>query len=293
MAKIEIVRGDLTEQRVDVIVNAANRRMRGGGGVDGAIHRKAGPALLRECEARFPQGLAAGDAAWTLGHQLQARWIVHTVGPNFRDGERDVNVLASCYRRSLEEASELGAQSIAFPIISAGAYGWPLGEAVDTAISTVRDWLAADQREPRRVLLTAFDEAMATRLEAMLWAREAPIAQPGSVAELFDRLPIDRRFPQSDLGQFRGDVYLSALVRGRLTDTPLPDSAAAVRGVIEHTIERVSGVSLTDIAGDGVEYVAALDPGRGMSAGRVSLRWWRDVMIPELLAHRGPRAADP
>lgn len=171
---IEIVRGDITKLHVDVIVNAANRRMRGGGGVDGAIHRSAGPELLRECITRFPDGLATGDAGWTHGHQLPAHWVVHTVGPNFRDGERDVTLLTSCYRRSLEVASELGAHSIAFPIISAGVYGWPVGEAVNTAIDTVRETLADQPGSLHRVVFTAFDEAMATRLEAMLWARQGP-----------------------------------------------------------------------------------------------------------------------
>lgn len=289
---IEIVRGDITQKHVDVIVNAANRRMRGGGGVDGAIHRAAGPDLLRECETRFPDGLDTGDAGWTHGHQLPARWVVHTVGPNFRDGERDVKLLASCYRRCLEEALALGAHSIAFPVISAGAYGWPIGEAVDTAIGTVRKTLIDEPGSIQRVVFMAFDEAMATRLEAMLWAREKPMAQPRSAAALFDRLPTDHRLPQSDLGPLRGDVYLYALVRGRLADVPLPDSTTAIRNLIERTIEQVTGASLTDVAGNGHEYVAALDPGRGMSAGRVSLRWWHEVMIPELLAQREPRAAD-
>ena len=115
MPTITAVRGDITEQDVDAIVNAANNRMRGGGGVDGAIHRAAGPALLRECIERFPSGLATGDAGWTTGGNLPARWVIHTVGPNHAAGERDRSVLESCYRRALQVADELGAGSVAFP----------------------------------------------------------------------------------------------------------------------------------------------------------------------------------
>ncbi|MFD4961033.1 O-acetyl-ADP-ribose deacetylase [Microbacterium sp. NPDC058389] len=137
MATLSAVQGDITEQQVDAVVNAANSRMRGGGGVDGAIHRAGGPAVLADCIARFPHGLATGDAGWTTGGDLPAQWVVHTVGPNFAAGERDRALLVSCYRRSLEVADELGARSIAFPLISAGIYGWPLDDAIDAAIDTL------------------------------------------------------------------------------------------------------------------------------------------------------------
>jgi O-acetyl-ADP-ribose deacetylase (regulator of RNase III) len=97
--------------------------MRGGGGVDGAIHRAGGPAILRDCVARFPRGLATGDAGWTTAGDLPARWVIHTVGPNHRAGQRDRALLESCYRRALEVADELGARTVAFPLISAGTAG--------------------------------------------------------------------------------------------------------------------------------------------------------------------------
>ncbi len=138
MAIISAVLGDITTQCVDAIVNAANNAMRGGGGVDGAIHRAGGPAILGDCVERFPNGLATGDAGWTTAGDLPARWVIHTVGPNFAAGQRDRALLESCYRRALEVADELGARSVAFPLISAGIYGWPRPDAIDAAIETIR-----------------------------------------------------------------------------------------------------------------------------------------------------------
>lgn len=120
MPTITAVQGDITRQNVDAIVNAANSAMRGGGGVDGAIHRAGGPEVLQDCIRRFPDGLATGDAGWTTAGNLPARWVIHTVGPNYTAGQRDRAVLESCYRRSLQVADELGAAAIAFPLISAG-----------------------------------------------------------------------------------------------------------------------------------------------------------------------------
>ncbi len=139
MTKIRIVKGDITKQQVDAVVNAANRAMRGGGGVDGAIHRAGGPAILEDCIKRFPNGLATGDAGWTTAGNLPAKWVIHTVGPNYGAGERDRNLLVSCYRRSLEVADELGAKTVAFPLISAGVYRWPLADAINVAIQTVHE----------------------------------------------------------------------------------------------------------------------------------------------------------
>ena len=138
MLKISAVKGDITLQAVDAVVNAANNAMRGGGGVDGAIHRAGGPEILAECIARFPKGLATGDAGWTAAGDLPAKWVIHTVGPNFAAGERDRSLLESCYRRSLEVADDLGVHTIAFPLISAGIYGWPLEDAVNAAVETIR-----------------------------------------------------------------------------------------------------------------------------------------------------------
>lgn len=136
--QIEVVDGDITEQDVDAIVNAANNRMRGGGGVDGAIHAAGGPALFEDCVRRFPGGLATGDAGWTTAGLLPARWVIHVVGPNYNAGQRDRSLLASCYRRALEVADELGARTVAFPLISAGVYGWPREDAIDAALETLR-----------------------------------------------------------------------------------------------------------------------------------------------------------
>ncbi len=135
--EIELVRGDITEQEVDAVVNAANSAMRGGGGVDGAIHRAGGPAILADCVARFPRGLATGDAGWTTAGDLPAARVIHTVGPNHAAGQRDRALLVSCYRRSLEVADELRARTVAFPLLSAGIYGWPLQDAADAAVETL------------------------------------------------------------------------------------------------------------------------------------------------------------
>jgi O-acetyl-ADP-ribose deacetylase len=136
--EITVVEGDITQQRVDAVVNAANTRMRGGGGVDGAIHRAGGPAVLADCEARFPDGLATGDAGWTTAGEMAATWVIHVVGPNHTRGETDRSLLTSCYARALAVADELGAKSVAFPLVSAGIYGWPKDDAIAAAIETLR-----------------------------------------------------------------------------------------------------------------------------------------------------------
>ena len=153
--QIELVEGDITEQLVDAIVNAANSSLLGGGGVDGAIHRRGGPAILEECRAlrasRYPDGLPAGGAVATTAGNLPARWVIHTVGPVY-DAARDQSAtLRSCYVRSLAVADELGAQTVAFPLISAGAYGWPLEDAVRQALTALRE--AATAVEEARIVL--------------------------------------------------------------------------------------------------------------------------------------------
>ena len=135
--RVSAVGGDITTQHVDAIVNAANRAMRGGGGVDGAIHAAAGPGLLQECRERFPHGLATGEAGWTTGHDLPARWVVHVVGPNRNAGETDRGLLVSCYANALAVADELGVDSMAVPLLSAGVYGWPLDDAVAACVDTL------------------------------------------------------------------------------------------------------------------------------------------------------------
>lgn len=164
MPEVTVVLGDITTQEVDAIVNAANTRMRGGGGVDGAIHRAGGPEILTDCIARFPHGLATGNAGWTTAGRLPARWVIHTVGPNHRAGQTDRNLLVSCYRRSLEVADELGASTIAFPLISAGIYGWPHDDAILVAVETLRATLS-DVHEAR---IVAFNAATLAGVQTLL-----------------------------------------------------------------------------------------------------------------------------
>ena len=136
--RLTAVQGDITVQDVDAVVNAANRRMRGGGGVDGAIHRAGGPAVLEDCRRRFPHGLDTGQAGWTTAGEMRARWVIHVVGPNFSAGERDRSLLTSCYSNALGVADEVGARTIAFPLVSAGIYGWPRTDAIAAAVDTLR-----------------------------------------------------------------------------------------------------------------------------------------------------------
>jgi O-acetyl-ADP-ribose deacetylase (regulator of RNase III) len=135
--RITVVQGDITQQEVDAVVNAANRRMRGGGGVDGAVHRAGGPAVLEDCKRRFPRGLATGQAGWTTAGNMPARWVIHVVGPNHNAGETDRSLLTSCYANALQVADELGALTVAFPLVSAGIYGWPREDAAAAAVETL------------------------------------------------------------------------------------------------------------------------------------------------------------
>jgi O-acetyl-ADP-ribose deacetylase (regulator of RNase III) len=151
--RVEAARGDITREPVDAIVNAANTSLLGGGGVDGAIHRAAGSELLQAC--RQLGGCPTGDARATPGFRLPARWVIHAVGPVWRGGARgEADELASCYRRSLEIADELGARSVAFPAISTGVYGFPSEQAARIAVETVRSADTAVEL----VRLVAFDD---------------------------------------------------------------------------------------------------------------------------------------
>ena len=163
---LEIVRGDITTLVVDAVVNAASPRMRGGGGVDGAIHAAGGPAVLADCIRRFPHGLPTGQAGWTTAGDLPARWVIHVVGPNRNAGQTDRSLLTSCYANALRVADELGAATIAFPLVSAGIYGWPLEDAAQAAVETLR----ATRTSVRRAVLVGFSTPAVDALRAALEA---------------------------------------------------------------------------------------------------------------------------
>jgi O-acetyl-ADP-ribose deacetylase (regulator of RNase III) len=166
---ITLVLGDITEQTVDAVVNAANSSLLGGGGVDGAIHRRGGPEILDACRALragpLPDGLPAGQAVATTAGKLPAGWVIHTVGPVFAKGEDRSETLASAYRESLRVAEELRAATVAFPAVSAGVYGWPLDDAARIAVQTVRAHQAVSVQEVRFVLFSQQSyDAFAARL---------------------------------------------------------------------------------------------------------------------------------
>jgi O-acetyl-ADP-ribose deacetylase (regulator of RNase III) len=171
VAEIEVVRGDITRQDVDAVVNAANSSMLGGGGVDGAIHRAGGPAILAECRelrrTRFPDGLPTGAAIATTAGDLAARWVIHTVGPVYSARLDRSALLASCHSEALRVADELGARSIAFPAISTGVYGYPLELAAPVAI----DACVRAETAVREIRFVLFDDGALVAFEAALAAR--------------------------------------------------------------------------------------------------------------------------
>jgi O-acetyl-ADP-ribose deacetylase len=156
--KITFVQGDITEQDVEAIVNAANHTLLGGGGVDGAIHRGGGPEILAECQElrqeKYPDGLPTGQAVATTAGQLKARWVIHTVGPTYSMSTDKSQLLADCFRNSLAVADELGATTIAFPAISTGVYRWPVDDAARIALETVR----ATKTRVEEVRFVLFDQ---------------------------------------------------------------------------------------------------------------------------------------
>jgi O-acetyl-ADP-ribose deacetylase (regulator of RNase III) len=171
MARIVLHSGDITQQHVDAIVNAANKSLMGGGGVDGAIHRRGGPSIKQECREirskQFPDGLPTGKAVATTAGDLPARWVIHTVGPVYAKSEDRSGLLASCHVEALRVADELGARVVAFPAISTGVYGYPLEEAAPIAIEAVR---AADTMV-EEVLFVLFDDAAHAAYEQALSRR--------------------------------------------------------------------------------------------------------------------------
>ncbi|NLU84427.1 O-acetyl-ADP-ribose deacetylase [Rhodococcus sp. HNM0569] len=173
MSEISVVQGDITALEVDAVVNAANSSLLGGGGVDGAIHRAGGPEILDETralrESTLPDGLPAGRAVATTAGKLPARWVIHTVGPVYAKNEDRSATLRSAYTASLDVARELGARSVAFPIISSGVYGWPADDAVRQAVRAIE----SSDAQIAQVVLVAYDDAMAARLrEALAHSRE-------------------------------------------------------------------------------------------------------------------------
>ena len=170
--EITLVQGDITEQRVDAIINAANGTLLGGGGVDGAIHRRGGPAILAECRriraTRYPDGLPTGGAVATTAGDLPARWVIHTTGPVWWSSEKDelAELLRDCYTNTLRLADELGAASVAYPLISAGAYGWPVDDAVHQALTVLRTARPTTVTEVRLVLFGTEAYTVAERIMA-------------------------------------------------------------------------------------------------------------------------------
>jgi O-acetyl-ADP-ribose deacetylase (regulator of RNase III) len=168
MTTLTLVQGDITRQTVDAIVNAANSSLLGGGGVDGAIHRRGGPAILADCRklraSHYGKGLRTGQAVATTAGELDARWVIHTVGPRFSQDEDRSELLASCYRESLRVADELGARTVAFPAVSAGIYGWPIEDAARIAVETVR----AMETAVEEIRFVLFDERAYTAFAEQL-----------------------------------------------------------------------------------------------------------------------------
>ena len=172
--RIELVTGDITDERVDAVVNAANSSLLGGGGVDGAIHRKGGPAILEQCRAlrasRYERGLPVGQAVATTAGRLPARWVIHTVGPVWSAAEDRSQTLRDCYLNALTVAADLGARSIAFPLISSGIYRWPKQDAVTHALTALNQ--AVTTVEHARLVL--FDEPTHTIAERVRQATDLP-----------------------------------------------------------------------------------------------------------------------
>ena len=166
------MRGDITEQDVDAIVNAANNSLLGGGGVDGAIHRRGGPEILAECQKlrqeKYPDGLPTGQAVATTAGRLKARWVIHTVGPTYAESKDKSPLLADCFRNSLAVADELGARTVAFPAISTGVYRWPVDDAARIALATLR----ATDTQVSEVRFVLFDQRAYDAFTAMASSTE-------------------------------------------------------------------------------------------------------------------------
>ena len=251
--QITAVRGDITTIAVDAVVNAANNAMRGGGGVDGAIHRAGGPAVLADCIARFPRGLATGDAGWTAAGDLPARWVIHTVGPDRRAGQTDRGLLESCYRRSLEVADELGARSVAFPssarVSTAGRVATPSpppsrpSRGPGPTSRTSASWRSTSRRSRRSrpCWLTLLTDAGSGQEGASVLGLAADLcaAQPDQVGEHVVGDRVLGRHLQAALG----DVEARQAVADRVDDLGAEGKDADVRLRDIDTQQRLPGQS--------------------------------------------------
>lgn len=277
VASLSVIQGDLTRQNCDAIVNPSDTAVRGGGGVDGAVHAAGGPAILRDCINRFPEGLAPSDAGWSLAGNLPARWVIHTAGPNWAAGQRNPAALEACYRRALQVADELGATSVAFPLIGAGAHGWPRQVVIEIAIGT----LMSTPTRVQDVRVVLLDEGAYRQTRAALLLRCPPPVARGSVGSLFDREPVQY--------SLRGDAYLWRELGARFAATPAPPDWFELRQLITQAAGDVLGQPLTDHESLGWDdaaaelYLAEFDPGHGMSAGAVCIPWWVHTGIPIIL----------
>lgn len=168
VARVKVVLGDITKLETDAIVNAANVSLRGGGGVDGAIHRAAGLGMLQELTEKYPDGIVVGEAVATFGHNLKAMYVIHTVGPRYYlEGVDHAKLLADAYRNSMRVANQLGCKSIAFPSISTGVYGYPVAEAAEIAVRTVREEVSAGS-ELQEIVFCCFDSETANQYQSLL-----------------------------------------------------------------------------------------------------------------------------
>lgn len=261
MPTIEVIRGDITAERVDAIVNAASPQVRGGGGVDGAIHRAAGPGLLRECVERFPEGLPVGGAGWTTAHELPARWVIHAVGPVHGRGSREQ--LLSAYANSLARADELGAETVAFPLISAGIYGWPRDDAIQAGL----DGVAASSTRVREVRFVTPHEEMARAIESALW-RATPLRVLQGVHVLHDR------------GFEQARILPGMSPSGMYWRLELSVGSGDVLGYTTGNGSRVAGLDVTaattpDTVAD---HLLTLSPGLTTAADPAYAQWYRELM---------------
>ena len=267
MTAIEIVVGDITAQQVDAVVTAANESLLGGGGVDGAIHRAAGPQLAQAGAALAP--CDPGTAVVTPAFELDppVHHVIHTVGPVWEGGGHgEAETLASCYRTSLRRADQIGATSVAFPAIATGVYGYPPEQAARIAVETVR----STRTEVDRIVLVAYDEEARKLLTTALRARSA------QVAGLFDGEPHQ--------WGLRGDPHAWRAIRDRLAGVVLPGSVEELERLLLATFQEVVGV---DLARDPAPSVFREEFAHGgLSSGTVDLDTWRTRLMP-LLVDRG------